>query len=272
MRKNISIIIAFVTLVLGIYIYQIDNSIINANEVENKIDLLIQNKEIQKNLNLQIKKLEEEIISIHKEENYNNENEVEVITVSFIENSTLGKEYIEYIKLDTLIKNKEELEYKLQEELIEGVKLEKQIRAEKLEEVKLNGNEYILGIWPIKDYINISSPFGERIHPISGKQSFHKGIDIPAPQDTDILACDDGIVLFSGVMNGYGNVVKLKHFDDKITLYAHNNSNIVEEGDIIKSGQVIAKVCTTGNSTGNHHHFETIINEQNINPIKVINK
>ena len=272
MRKNISIIIAFVTLVLGIYIYQIDNSIINANEVENKIDLLIQNKEIQKNLNLQIKKLEEEIISIHKEENYNNENEVEVITVSFIENSTLGKEYIENIKLDTLIKNKEELEYKLQEELIEGVKLEKQIRAEKLEEVKLNGNEYILGIWPIKDYTNISSPFGERIHPISGKQSFHKGIDIPAPQDTDILACDDGIVLFSGVMNGYGNVVKLKHFDDKITLYAHNNSNIVEEGDIIKSGQVIAKVGTTGNSTGNHLHFETIINEQNINPIKVINK
>lgn len=271
MRKNISIIIVFVTLVLGIYIYQINNSIINANEVENKIDLLIQNKETQKNLNLEIKKLEEEIISIYKENN-NNENEVEVITVSFIDNSTLGKEDIENIKLDSLIKNKEELEYKLQEELIEGVKLEKQIRAEKLEELKLNGNEYILGIWPVKDYTNISSPFGERIHPISGKQSFHKGIDIPAPQDTDILACDDGIVLFSGVMNGYGNVVKLKHFDNKITLYAHNNSNIVKNGDVIKAGQVIAKVGTTGNSTGNHLHFETIINEKNINPINVINK
>ena len=271
MRKNISIIIVFVSLVLGIYTYQIDTSIINASELENKIDLLIQNKEIQKNLNLQIKKLEEEIISIHKENN-NNENEVEVITVSFIDNTTLGKEDIENIKLDSLIKNKEELEYKLQEELIEGVKLEKQIRAEKLEEVKLNGNEYILVIWPVNDYTNIRSQFGERIHTISGNQSFHKGIDIPAPQDTDILACDDGIVLFSGVMNGYGNVVKLKHFDDKITLYAHNNSNIVEEGDIIKSGQVIAKVGTTGNSTGNHLHFESIINEQNINPIKVINK
>ena len=269
MRKNISIIIVFVSLVLGIYTYQIDTSIINASELENKIDLLIQNKEIQKNLNLEIKKLEEEIISIHKENN-NNENEVEVITVRFIDNTTLGKEDIENIKLDSLIKNKEELEYKLQEELIEGVKLEKQIRAEKLEEVKLNGNEYILGIWPIKDYTNISSPFGERIHPISGKQSFHKGIDIPAPQDTDILACDDGIVLFSGVMNGYGNVVKLKHFDGKITLYAHNNSNLVEEGEIIKIGQVIAKVGTTGNSTGNHLHFETIVNDENINPIEVI--
>ncbi len=72
-------------------------------------------------------------------------------------------------------------------------------------------------------------------------------------------------------MNGYGNVIKIKHFDGKETLYAHNNSNIVEEGDIVKAGQVIAKVGTTGNSTGNHLHFETIINNENINPINVVN-
>ena len=142
---------------------------------------------------------------------------------------------------------------------------------EKKEELSLNNTEYLKGIWPVKSYKEISSPFGQRIHPITGKQSFHKGIDIPAPQDTDILSCDDGIISFSGVMNGYGNVIKIKHFDGKETLYAHNNSNVVEEGDVVKAGQVIAKVGTTGNSTGNHLHFETIINNENINPINVVN-
>ena len=147
----------------------------------------------------------------------------------------------------------------------------KQIEEEKKEELSLNNTEYLKGIWPVKSYKEISSPFGQRIHPITGKQSFHKGIDIPAPQDTDILSCDDGIISFSGVMNGYGNVIKIKHFDGKETLYAHNNSNVVEEGDVVKAGQVIAKVGTTGNSTGNHLHFETIINNENINPINVVN-
>ena len=144
-------------------------------------------------------------------------------------------------------------------------------RGRKKEELSLNNTEYLKGIWPVKSYKEISSPFGQRIHPITGKQSFHKGIDIPAPQDTDILSCDDGIISFSGVMNGYGNVIKIKHFDGKETLYAHNNSNVVEEGDVVKAGQVIAKVGTTGNSTGNHLYFETIINNENINPINVVN-
>ena len=273
MNKNIKSIIIFITLALGIYIYiyQVKDFTIYAIEVENKIDLLIENNEKQRNLNLQINDLDNKISSLYKEEN-NNSNKVEVITVSFVSNTTFSKKSTTKLNIESLISQKYELEKELDKYIYEYNKLKDQIESEKLEELKLKNIEYTNGIWPIESYNNISSPFGERIHPISGKLSFHKGIDIPAPQDTDILACDDGIVLFSGVINGYGNVVKLKHFDDKITLYAHNNSNIVEEGDIIKSGQVIAKVGTTGNSTGNHLHFETIINEQNVNPIKVINK
>ncbi|WP_296644872.1 M23 family metallopeptidase [Romboutsia sp. 13368] len=269
MNKNIKFIIIFITLALGIFIYQVKDFTIHAVEVENKIDLLIENKENQRKLNLEINELDNKISSLYKEEN-NTYNKVEVVTVSFIDNTTFSKKNITNLNIESLISEKYELEEELDKYIDEYTKLEKQIESEKLEELRLKNIEYTNGIWPIKSYNEISSPFGERIHPISGKLSFHKGIDIPAPQDTDILACDDGIVLFSGIMNGYGNVIKLKHFDGKITLYAHNNSNLVEEGDIIKTGQVIAKVGTTGNSTGNHLHFETIVNEENINPIEII--
>ena len=269
MNKNIRSIIIFITLVLGIYAYQFKNFTIYADEVENKVDLLIENNEKQIKLNLQINDLENKIISLYKEEN-NNFNKIEVVTVSFVNNTTFSKKNTTKLNIDSLVSQKYELEKELDKYIDEYNKLENEIESEKLEELKINNTEYTNGIWPIESYNDISSPFGERIHPISGKLSFHKGIDIPAPQDTDILACDDGIVLFSGVMNGYGNVVKLKHFDGKVTLYAHNNYNLVEEGDIIKTGQVIAKVGTTGNSTGNHLHFETIVNEENINPIEVI--
>ena len=67
-------------------------------------------------------------------------------------------------------------------------------------------------------------------------------------------------------MNGYGNVIKIKHFDGKETLYAHNNSNIVEEGDVVKAGQVIAKVGSTGISTGNHLHFGVTLNGVYVSP------
>lgn len=269
MKKYIRFIAVFATLVLGFSVYKKEDSNVYAIELENKIDLLIENKDTQKELSLEIEKLQNEINSMVECEN--NNTQVEVVTVSFVQTSTVSKEYIEKTELENLAKKKIELESKLQDYMIESVKLEKQIEEEKKEELSLNDTEYLKGIWPVKSYKEISSPFGQRIHPITGKQSFHKGIDIPAPQDTDILSCDDGIISFSGVMNGYGNVIKIKHFDGKETLYAHNNSNVVEEGDVVKAGQVIAKVGTTGNSTGNHLHFETIINNENINPINVVN-
>ena len=270
MEKYIRFIVLLASFVLGFSIYQKEDSNVYATTLENKIDLLIENKDIQKELSLEIKKLQNKINSMDESSN-NDNNQVEVVTVSFIQTNTISKEYIEKIELENLVKNKSELESKLQDYMIESVKLEKQIEEEKKEELSLNNKEYLKGVWPVESYKKISSPFGERIHPITGKQSFHKGIDIPAPQDTDILSCDDGIILFSGIMNGYGNVIKIKHFDGKETLYAHNNLNIVEEGDVVKAGQVIAKVGTTGNSTGNHLHFETIINNENINPINIVN-
>ena len=73
--------------------------------------------------------------------------------------------------------------------------------------------------------------------------------------------------MFAGYKNGYGNVVEIEHFDNKKTLYAHNNSIVVKVGDVVKKGQIISKVGSTGNSTGNHVHFELRINNKRINPI-----
>lgn len=135
-----------------------------------------------------------------------------------------------------------------------------------------NKSTYVKGMWPLEKYYYISSGYGYRNHPITKKTSFHYGIDIPAPKNTDVLASDDGMVIFAGNKNGYGNVVEIDHFDNKKTLYAHNNSIVVRVGDVVKKGQVIAKVGSTGNSTGNHVHFEVKINDKRINPIYGVDK
>ena len=246
-----------------------------------KLDLLIQNQEKQEELKEKINELDNILESKNNELKIENgqyvssedKKELEVVTVSFVpqEYETSEKDEIS-LEILVLEENKNILDKELQDAIIEGVQLEKTIEEEVKSKLKSEDIEFITGIWPLNDYKNISSGYGYRIHPITNVKSFHKGIDIPAPQDTDVLATDDGIVSFSGYQNGYGNVVKIKHFDGKTTVYAHNNSNVVKEGDIVKQGDIISKVGTTGNSTGNHVHFEIIVNGKNINPIEGVIK
>ena len=246
-----------------------------------KLDLLIQNQEKQEELKEKINELDNILESKNNQLKIENgqyvssedKKELEVVTVSFVpqEYETSKKDEISS-EIIALEENKNILDKELQDAIIEGVQLEKTIEEEVKSKLKSEDIEFITGIWPLNDYKDISSGYGYRIHPITNVKSFHKGIDIPAPQDTDVLATDDGIVSFSGYQNGYGNVVKIKHFDGKTTVYAHNNSNVVKEGDIVKQGDIISKVGTTGNSTGNHVHFEIIVNGKNINPIEGVIK
>lgn len=143
----------------------------------------------------------------------------------------------------------------------------KEIKEEKKEALENGNATYIKGKWPLEDYRYISSGYGYRTHPITKRLSFHNGIDIPAPKNTSVVASDDGMVIFAGYKTGYGNVVEIEHFDNKKTLYAHNNSIAVNVGEVVKRGQVIARVGSTGNSTGNHVHFEVKINDKRINPL-----
>ena len=116
----------------------------------------------------------------------------------------------------------------------------------------------------------ISSEYGQRINPITKKNHIHKGIDIAYKTETDITSIAAGKVTFSGKKYGYGNLVEISHLNGYVTRYAHNNRNLVKVGELVKKGQVIAKMGSTGHSTGPHVHLEVLKNNKHINPNKFI--
>lgn len=116
----------------------------------------------------------------------------------------------------------------------------------------------------------VSSSFGHRNSPISGRRQFHKGVDIPGRTNQDVIVVADGVVSRSEKSGNYGWLVEVNHGDGYATLYAHNNKNLVKAGDAVDKGQVIAKLGSTGRSTGPHVHFEVKKNGRPINPSKYI--
>ncbi len=115
----------------------------------------------------------------------------------------------------------------------------------------------------------IVSGFGYRVHPIFRRVKFHYGIDISAPSGTPIHAAADGVVVFAGWRRAYGNTVIVDHGNGLATLYAHCSRVLVSEGEVVKQGQVIALVGSTGLSTGPHLHFEVRRYGEPINPLAV---
>ena len=122
-------------------------------------------------------------------------------------------------------------------------------------------------LWPLTNYNTLSSLYGNRIHPITGKPNNHTGIDIPAPKGTPILAAKSGVVVTSVKKGSYGNYVVVSHSDGTSTLYAHMSVRSVKEGQTVKQGQKLGEVGTTGSSTGNHLHFEVRVNGVRKDPV-----
>lgn len=139
----------------------------------------------------------------------------------------------------------------------------------KIVQMQVNTNKYTGGVmsWPVPGYNSISSPFGYRIHPILKKKKFHSGIDIPAPTGSNVIAGAPGIVIHSGTLGGYGKVVMVDHGEGIVTLYAHNSSLIASNGQSVNKGDLIARIGSTGMSTGPHSHFEVRKNGAYQNPI-----
>lgn len=119
--------------------------------------------------------------------------------------------------------------------------------------------------WPVKQGF-ISSYFGYRSDPFSGKKKYHKGIDFVGKPGSEVLAVAAGIVTKSERVAGYGNIVEIRHADGYLTRYAHNQENLVNEGDRVEKGEPIAMLGSTGRSSGPHVHFEVRRGGKIINP------
>lgn len=166
------------------------------------------------------------------------------------------------------------------QEVSEDIKAEIQRLTEEAEKQAASGSSHA-GLpsiyeggtfqWPVPGYYRISSDYVSRTSPITGKKEFHTGIDIPAGYGQNVIAAADGVVITSGWINGYGNTVMVSHGSGLVTLYAHNSSLIASKGEKVRQGQPIARIGSTGYSTGNHCHFEVRLNGNHTSPWKYLN-
>jgi len=118
----------------------------------------------------------------------------------------------------------------------------------------------------------ISSRYGWRTDPITGKKNLHKGIDYAGRHGSDIIAVADGVVTWAGVRGGYGKTVEIRHGHGFLTRYAHNSKLLVKKGDLVEQGQVIAAMGNSGRTTGTHLHFEVLRYGRAMDPMKFAKK
>ncbi|CAH1192749.1 hypothetical protein PAECIP111893_00327 [Paenibacillus plantiphilus] len=219
-------------------------------------------------------------------ENYNHEKELIAAKKQEIEGA-LDEVRVMYGKLDsykTLLVNKEsqkevmilqfnekveeleEISEKSTEQLMQLAKTEADLE-EKKRKVKTYYTGGSLAV-PLKDSYTLTSGFGTRIHPISGKRKSHNGIDMAAPKGTSIYAAESGVVIVAQWWSGYGYCVIINHGAGLWTLYGHIRKDgiMVEKGQTVKRGQKIAEVGSTGISSGNHLHFEVRKDQTPVNP------
>lgn len=118
----------------------------------------------------------------------------------------------------------------------------------------------------------LSSHFGYRNDPFTGKKTWHQGVDFAGKDGTEVIAVASGVVSWSGNRHGYGNMVEVAHGDGLLTRYAHNDENLVEVGDLIRKGETLALMGNTGRSTGPHVHFEVFKHGRAVDPSSYIRR
>lgn len=116
----------------------------------------------------------------------------------------------------------------------------------------------------------LSSYYGYRADPFTGKKKFHHGVDIAGKTGTSVLAAASGLVTYAGKKGGYGYLIEIGHGSGYVTRYGHNKEIVVKLGDVVKQNDVIAKMGSTGHSTGPHVHFEVMRNGKKVNPRKYL--
>lgn len=118
----------------------------------------------------------------------------------------------------------------------------------------------------------MSSGYGPRTDPFSGKPAIHHGIDFAGKAGSNVVAVAGGVVTWTGYRPGYGELVELSHGDGLVTLYAHNEENLVQPGDVVRKGQAIALMGSSGRSTGAHVHFEVYKHGRSVDPSSYVHR
>ena len=139
-----------------------------------------------------------------------------------------------------------------------------------LTENKLKSERMVAGRPITKGWM--SSEYGMRVDPFHGNKRWQGGVDFAGRKGSDIIAVASGVVTWSGERSGYGLMVELNHSDGYITRYAHNEKNVADLGAIVKKGDVIAKMGSSGRSTGPHVHFEVFKNGRTVDPASYIRR
>lgn len=170
-------------------------------------------------------------------------------------------------KQSALQSDKKELQKKLDELNAEADKVSSQIAGLQDHDKVYTGGKFI---WPTTSTM-ITSPFGYRIHPVTGVYTGHTGVDIGVGMGSPVYAAASGRVIIARWYGGYGNAVVIDHGSGISTLYGHNSSLSVSEGQTVKQGQVIASSGSTGISTGPHLHFEVRVNGSYVDPMSYFN-
>jgi len=116
----------------------------------------------------------------------------------------------------------------------------------------------------------VTSGFGQRADPFTGRQAEHHGVDLAAAEGSPIVAASDGVVRSAGPRGGYGNAVEVDHGNGLTTLYAHTSEVLVRPGETVAAGQVLAKVGHTGRATGAHLHFEVRVQGRPVDPVRAL--
>lgn len=122
--------------------------------------------------------------------------------------------------------------------------------------------------WPLSGAMKVTSPYGDRIHPIIGEEAFHRGVDLRAHYGSALLAPADGVVLFTGRETTYGNIIVVLHGGGVATVYGHLWKFAVEPYQRVEKGQLLGYTGNTGFSTGPHLHFEVRQNGEPTNPLE----
>ena len=136
------------------------------------------------------------------------------------------------------------------------------VELQRSEQVQLSGRPIAKG-W-------LSSAYGNRMDPITGQPAWHAGVDFAGSQGSDVLAVASGVVVFADRRDGYGKLVEINHGNGVSTRYGHHDKLLVKAGEIVKKGDVIGLMGSSGLSTGPHVHFEVLRNGRNIDPTRFI--